>query len=345
MQALASTIAENLGKNVPYTHKLAPKDSQFSLEQVPDLTGKVALVTGGSEGVGYGCAHTLLAHNISKLFILSKSADIADGAIKSIRDEMGHDVANRIEWIECDLNDWEKTANTAFDIRKKTERLDIVIHNAGRGIMTQQFNKYGVDMHLAQNHFGPVILNSHLLPLLKKTAEKDKVRIVTLGSNAHEQAPKDTKFESLDELNKDCGPMGLYGRSKLATMLYAKYLARHVTPAHPNILANTCHPGVVETRQSTEHIHEPYPWLGYGVSHAMAPFKKTQFEGAVSTMFAATTTEKSGQYIAPPAIVEKGSELANNDALGEQLMSLTRKIIKEKTYEQSAARGCPFKDC
>jgi NAD(P)-dependent dehydrogenase (short-subunit alcohol dehydrogenase family) len=344
MQSIKNAIAENMGKTVSGAHDLAPKDSQFSLSEVPDLSGKVALVTGGSEGIGYGCAHTLLSHNISKLFILSKSVDIADGAIKSIRDEMGPDVANKIEWMECDLNDWEKTANIAFDIRKKTDRLDIVIHNAGRGIMTQQFNKYGVDMHLAQNHFGPVILNSHLLPLLKKTAEKDKVRIVTLGSNAHESAPKDTKFESLDELNKDCGPMGLYGRSKLATMLYAKYLARHVTPAHPNILANTSHPGFVETRQSTEHIHEPYPWGGYGVSHLMAPFKKTQFEGAVSTMFAATATQKSGQYIAPPAIVEKGSDLANDEQLGEQLMSLTKKIIKEKTYEASAAKGCPFKD-
>jgi hypothetical protein len=79
------------------------------------------------------------------------------------------------------------------------------------------------------------------------------------------------------------------------------------------------------------------------MSVGMAPFKKTQFEGAVSTMFAATKTEKSGQYICPPAIVEKGSDKANDVELGERLMDLTWKTIKEKTKSQSADKGCPFK--
>jgi hypothetical protein len=80
------------------------------------------------------------------------------------------------------------------------------------------------------------------------------------------------------------------------------------------------------------------------MSVGLQPFKKTQFEGAVSTMFAATVTEKSGQYICPPAIVEQGSEQANDDALGERLMDLTWKIVREKTKSQSADKGCPFKE-
>ena len=58
MQAVKNTIAENFGKVVSGAHDLAPADQQFSLEEVPDLTGKVAVVTGGSEGIGYGCTHT-----------------------------------------------------------------------------------------------------------------------------------------------------------------------------------------------------------------------------------------------------------------------------------------------
>lgn len=80
------------------------------------------------------------------------------------------------------------------------------------------------------------------------------------------------------------------------------------------------------------------------MTHGLNPFKKTQFEGAVSTMFAATTTEKSGQYICPPAIVEQGSEQANDDELGERLMDLTWKVVKEKTKPTSADKGCPFKE-
>jgi NAD(P)-dependent dehydrogenase (short-subunit alcohol dehydrogenase family) len=210
--------------------------------------------------------------------------------------------------------------------------------------MTYQLAKNGVDLHMATNHFGHVVLTSHLLPILKETAKKDKVRIVCTASNLHEQTPSDTQFASVDELNTDLGAQPQYGRSKLAALLYAKYLSRHVTPQHPNILVNAIHPGIVETRQSTEHIHEAFPLGGYAMSVGLAPFKKTQFEGAVSTMYAATMTEKSGQYICPPAIVEKGSDKANDVELGERLMDLTWRVVKEKTKSQSADKGCPFKE-
>ncbi|KAL1607520.1 hypothetical protein SLS59_002488 [Nothophoma quercina] len=344
MEAIKNTIAENLGKVIP-GNELASAENQFSLDAVPDLSGKVALVTGGSEGIGYGCTHTLLSKNVAKLFILSKSDEIVSDAINAIKQEMGEDKANRVEWIKCDLSDWEETGRTAFKIAEKTDRLDILINNAGRGIMTYQLAKNGIDLHMATNHFGHVVLTSHLLPLMKETAKKgDKVRIVCTSSNLHEQAPSDTEFASIDELNRDLGAQPQYGRSKLADLLYAKYLARHVTSQHPNILINAIHPGIVETRQSTEHIHEAFPLAGYAMSVGAAPFKKTQFEGAVSTMYAATTTEKSGQYICPPATVEKGSDKANDVELGERLMDLTWKIVKEKTKSQSADKGCPFKE-
>ncbi|TKA75999.1 hypothetical protein B0A55_06684 [Friedmanniomyces simplex] len=77
------------------------------------------------------------------------------------------------------------------------------------------------------------------------------------------------------------------------------------------------------------------------MSTGMSPFKKDQFEGCVSTMFAATTTEKAGQYICPPAAIEPGSELAQNEELGEQLMKLTREIVTQKT--KAVEEGCPMK--
>lgn len=66
MEAIKNTIAENFGGPA---HSLASEENQFDLEQVPDLKGKVAVVTGGSEGIGFGCTHTLLRKNISKLFV------------------------------------------------------------------------------------------------------------------------------------------------------------------------------------------------------------------------------------------------------------------------------------
>lgn len=163
-------------------------------------------MTGGSEGIGYGCTHTLLSKGISKLFILSVSEDVVKGAIERVKEELGEERANATKWIQCDLSDWKRVTEVAKEISDSTDRLDILINNAARGIMTYQLTDYGVDRHMALNHMGHVILTSHLLPLLKKTASQgNTVRIVNLGSNAHQATPSDCKFASLDELNQDLG--------------------------------------------------------------------------------------------------------------------------------------------
>ena len=164
--------------------------------------------------------------------------------------------------------------------------------------MTFQLTDYGVDRHMAVNHFGHVILTSHLLPLMKKTSKvhNTKVRIVNLGSNAHQATPSSCKFANLEELNQDLGPNGQYGRSKLATMLYSRWLGRKLREnGHEDVLVNATHPGFVDTKMSREDIHEPYPVVGYAMSVGMAPFKKDQWMGCVSTVFASTKTEKTGE--------------------------------------------------
>lgn len=309
---------------------------------MPDLDGKVALVTGGSQGIGYGCTHTLLKHNISKLFIVSQSKDVVSDALDSIKKEMGDDAPSKVEWLQCNLADWTEVAETARQIQSKTERLDILINNAAKGIAPAQLTSYGVDEHMAVNHIGHVILTSHLLPLMKNTASSENtVRIVNFGSNAHPSTPEDTKFASLEELNHDNGPTTQYGRSKLAAMLYARYLATHVTSEHPHILVNSIHPGFVDTKATTFDIHDAYPLGGYGMSVLLKPFQKTQFEGCVPAMFAATVTERSGKYICAPARIEEGSELARSNELAEQLMHLTEEIVRQKS--DAVKMGCPLK--
>lgn len=215
---------------------------------------------------------------------------------------------------------------------------------------------------MAVNHFGHAILTSHLLPLIKKTAEAgNTVRICNQASNAHQAAPSDTKFASLEEINRDSGPNGNYGLSKLAGILYAKYLNKHLTAAYPRILVNATHPGFVDTKQTQTDIHDAFPlgapflqsslrgYLnfgfctgGFGMSVLMKPFKKSQFEGALSAIFACTKVEASGLYICVPATVEKGSDMANDLDLAEQLMKLTDEVIAQKTASQSVDKGCPF---
>jgi NAD(P)-dependent dehydrogenase (short-subunit alcohol dehydrogenase family) len=251
--------------------------------------------------------------------------------LKSISSDLGDEKAKKVTFLQCEVGDWKAVAETAKKISSSTERLDILINDAARGIMTYQLAENGVDRHMAVNHIGHVVLTSHLLPLMKKTAAQgNTVRIVCLGSNAHQGTPSDCEFASLSELNTDLGPNGQYGRSKLAQMLYMKYLSKHLTTRCPKILTNSVHPGFVDTKMSTDDIHEPYPVAGYAMSVGMKPFKKDQWMGCVSSMFAATKTEKSGEYICPPAIPEEGNALYQKEGLDEKLMTLTREIVKEK---------------
>jgi NAD(P)-dependent dehydrogenase (short-subunit alcohol dehydrogenase family) len=342
MDAIKSTIAENFGGAA---HSVADQSDQFDIKKdVPDLSGKVALITGGSEGIGYATAYTLLKANVAKIFIVSISEDVKDEAVESVRTQLSSEHADRITWFQCDMSDLTAVADVAKQVRSQTDRLDIYCQNAARGIMTYQTTSYGIDRHMAVNHIGHVVLTSHLLPLLKSTSEKSTVRIQIQASNAHQATPSDCKFASIEELNTDLGPNGQYGRSKLAGILYARYLDRHLHSSHSKILINATHPGFVDTKMSTEDIHEPYPILGYGMSKGMQPFKKDIWMGCVSTVFAATKTETSGKYICPPAIEEPGSELAQDEQLGERLMELTRNIVKEKFGQESVDKGCPLKD-
>ena len=222
----------------------------------------MAVVTGGSQGIGYGVSYTLLKHNIDKLFILSMSSDVVKGAKAAIAEEMGQEKADKTIWFQCDLADWKRVKDVAEQIKRSTDRLDILINNAGRGTMTYELSEYGVDRHMAVNHMGHVVLTSHLLPLMKKTAAADKdsvVRIVNQSSNLHQSVPSDVQFKSLQDVNQDLGAKYLYGRSKLAAILYARYFDRNVTQkGYSNIIMNATHPGIVHTKQTTQDIHEPY---------------------------------------------------------------------------------------
>lgn len=162
------------------------------------------------------------------------------------------------------MSDWKRVTKVADEILNSTGPIDILVNSAARWTMTAQLDSHGIDRHISVNHFGHVIWTSHVLPLLKKTADNGHaVRISCQASNVHQSVPSVQKFESLEEdLNKDLGPNTQYGRARLANLMYARYLARHLFASHPNILVNATHPGIVKAKMSQEDIHEPFPLGG-----------------------------------------------------------------------------------
>lgn len=109
-------------------------------------------MTGGSEGIGFGITHTLLSHNIAKMFVVSMRKEVADKAEDAIAEEFGQETRDKFIWLQCDLSDWKAVKELGDTISSQTDRLDILVNNAGRGIMTQQFAPTnGIDLHMAQN--------------------------------------------------------------------------------------------------------------------------------------------------------------------------------------------------
>ncbi|KAJ1031344.1 hypothetical protein NDA18_002559 [Ustilago nuda] len=336
MESIKHTIAENLGVAPTLSgdpHKLVDTQYQFELEQVGDLSGKVALVTGGSEGIGFGCTHTLLKAGISKVFVMSMSEEIISQAKDAFDkdEELPQDAASRIVWKRCDLMDWKHVQQIGREITNETDRLDIFIANAGKGIMKYALDRHGIDSHMSINHLGHVVLIDAILPLLQQTTQKfqTKVRVVSLSSNLAAQTPKETEFDAEEDFTTDIGPQPLYGRSKLANLLFIRYLNRkyNLEGDHTDVIFNACHPGIVETRQSEVWIHEPFPILGYGMN-MINPIKKDIFQGSVSAMYCATQPTKGGNFICPPAIPEDGPEKSRDEDMQDRLARLSKQVIE-----------------
>ncbi|AEO62140.1 hypothetical protein MYCTH_103818 [Thermothelomyces thermophilus ATCC 42464] len=308
MQEIKNTLAENFGGPVT-----ALGSHQFKLVDCPDLTGKVAVVTGGvkvSALVWFN--YTFLKHSINKVYTLSVAEEVINGAKEVVARELGQDKADRIVFLQCDLSDWLRVKEIAETIKHDTDRLDNLVNNAGRGIMTAE-----------------------LTSCKKKNAERGNiVRISSQASNMHHKVPSDIKFASLEEINTDLGRNQLYSRSKLAVILYKRYyFDRRVTRnGHLNLLMNATHPGFVSSKQSRADIFEAFPIGGFGMSYGPEPFKKDEFEGAVPTVYAATVADKGGQHICAPATPEAGSELSQSEELAERLMELTRNVVRERRW-------------
>ncbi|KAH9890518.1 NAD-binding protein [Cubamyces lactineus] len=313
---------------------------RFTRKDIPDLSGRTALVTGGTKGIGYETVRALaLAH--ARVLILARSTELGQKAVATIKRE---DSTANVEFIQCDLGDLAAVKQVADKICKDETRLDIVIANAAIGLLQFGLTKDGIDRHFAINHLGHYLLINRLLPLLRRTAQQSSApatgpRIVTLTSQVHRSAPASTTFASPAEVSADggYGAMGYYARSKLAVLLFAKYgLAKRVfAPHNDRISVIVLHPGIVHTDQ-LDQLKDAYGWLlGTLLKLLTLPFAQSPAQGCLSTVWAATSEDVerngwSGKYFTGVGEVAEPSKLAQDPELGENLWKLSEQLVKEK---------------
>ena len=198
-----------------------------------DVSGKVALVTGGSRGIGEMIAEGYVTHGV-KTYISSRKAKACDATAARLSD-MGECIS-----IPADLSTAEGITSLVDKIRGREDKLDILVNNAGAtwGESIEDFPESAWDKIMTINVKSPFFLTQALLPLLENAASaEDPARIIMVGS--------------IDGLNVNQLPTFSYGPSKAAVHHLARTLASHLADRH--ITANAIAPGLFPS-QMTAHI-------------------------------------------------------------------------------------------
>lgn len=247
---------------------------------------------------------------------------------------------NTVEWRQCDLQSFKQTDQVAKTLAKELDRLDALVCNAGIGVGVYNETEDGMDSHMQVNHFAQAHLALTLLPVLQKTTDS---RLVFQSSEMHRTVPSSTSFASVAEINQDIGPTYLYGRTKLAQILFVHQLVKRiqagqfgtVTGDNGQPWINATHPGAVSTDQPKQ-AEEAYGTLGKVGVATVRPFMKDPVKkGCRSILFAATSEDivkekVQGGYIVPDRKVTSVSKQADDEELSENLWKLTKEVLESK---------------
>ncbi|KAI0775684.1 hypothetical protein BD413DRAFT_471036 [Trametes elegans] len=152
--------------------KLRKKGEEYSREDVPDMTGKTALLTGATTGVGLEVARVLAAKG-ARVILLARKEDHPDDAIERMRRYSTEKAGVKepdLSLVECDLANLEEVKRIGDELCERESRLDVVVCDAGEGVQTFDVSADGIDRHFAVSHLGHFLLLNRLLPLLHRTA-------------------------------------------------------------------------------------------------------------------------------------------------------------------------------
>jgi NAD(P)-dependent dehydrogenase (short-subunit alcohol dehydrogenase family) len=211
--------------------------SVWKTENSPDLTGKIAIVTGANRGIGYATARALVRKKAA-VILACRNKDKGGAVVRRIVQEYP---GAKAELMQLDLSDLASVRRFADEFTSRYDRLDILINNAG--IMDTPFGKTvdGFELQLATNHLGHFALTGLLLDLITRTP---RARVITVTSWGHRFGEID-----FDDLNaeKDYDAGGAYAQSKLANLLFTYELQRRFEGAGVDTIAAAAHPGWTAT--------------------------------------------------------------------------------------------------
>jgi NAD(P)-dependent dehydrogenase (short-subunit alcohol dehydrogenase family) len=257
--------------------------TKWTAADIPDQTGRVAVITGANTGLGYETA-TALADQGAHVVLAVRNLDKGKDAAKLIaRRSPGLSVALQ----ELDLTSLDSIRAAANQLRSDYDRIDLLINNAGVMFTPEATTKDGFELQFGTNHLGHFALTGLLLDRLLAAPGS---RVVTVSSTAHL-----TGRIRFDDLHWQHGysAAGAYAQSKLANLLFTYELQRRLTDTET--IAAAAHPGV----SKTELDRNTSAWLRL-VTNTSGLFAQTAAMGALPTLRAATDPAVAGgQYFGP----------------------------------------------
>lgn len=203
---------------------------------------RVAVVTGASSGIGLSAAKALAAQGWR---VIAVGRDAQRSAAAAV--QLGAAASGPAPvMLRADLSLMADAARTAAKIAGLTDRVDVLLNNAGGMAKEKVITSEGFEQNFAGNHLGPFLLTTRLLPLLRRAAAdapKGSVRIINISSDASEMIPG-LDFDDLQGLAA-YNPGAAYCRGKLANVLFARALADRL--AADGVVAHALHPGTVDS--------------------------------------------------------------------------------------------------
>lgn len=260
------------------------KKERWTAEQIPQLTGKIVIVTGANSGLGYHTSKALALKG-AKVIMACRSMERGDIAKQRIVDE---GVAVEPEVWALDLASLESVRAFAMKFEASGQGLDLLINNAGVMAIPYQRTEDGFEMQFGVNHLGHFALTARLWPSLTK---REGTRIVQVSSVAHKWGS--IHFEDI-HWEKGYKKWGAYGMSKLANLLFIDQLGLRLADKGSTIMASAAHPGYADTELQAKGSRMEGSRLGAGTFNlANRLLAQSAAMGALPTLYAATAPDVS----------------------------------------------------
>jgi NAD(P)-dependent dehydrogenase (short-subunit alcohol dehydrogenase family) len=270
----------------------------WSTHDIPDLSGKRAVITGVTGGLGLQTAIGL-ARKGADLVVTARDASKAETAVAQILEKAP---GSRVDVVALDLADLADVRRATAEVSAAHDRIDILVNNAGiMAVPRQSETADGFELQIGTNHLGHFAWTAGLWPVLRDSS----ARIVTVSSNAH------TIVGSVDLTSLTPGGSSVrykrwssYGQSKLANLLFALELDRRVQAAGLGVVSVAAHPGYAATNiTKTGPTGSGLSLPGIGMHQVSRIIAQPASHGAWPLLMAATDPSLTGgEYAGPSGI-------------------------------------------